>query len=78
MGSVSKCLGIVGCFSVVACEWNVINAACRVTDPVDFAETTGTETVVAFHSHRLRNGWHVSEDEDNENAKKKKFSGAEV
>ena len=70
MGAHFESPGIVRCFSVEPCEWDIVDGPCGVTDPMDFAEAAGAKAVVSFHSHDFCNGWHVSKDEDDEGTKK--------
>ena len=49
-----------------------------MTNPTDFAEATGAESIMAFYSHDLCDSWHVSEDEDEEDVEEKELLRTEI
>ena len=59
MGAFKEGLCVIRLISIETCKWDIVNASNRVKNPIDFAEVTGTEAVMAFHSHNLGDSCYV-------------------
>ena len=71
VGAFFKSHNIVRLFSVKAGEWDIVDGSRGVTYTVNFTAATGAEAVMAFDSHDLCDGWHVSKNEEEEGTEEK-------
>ena len=45
---------------------------------MDFTKTTGAESIMTFDSHGLGDGWHIPENEDEQDVEEKQVPGVEA
>jgi len=71
MGAFLKGYCVIRLLSIKTCKWDIVSGSCGVTYTTDFAKAARAEAVMALDSHDLCDGWHVSENEEEEGMEEK-------